>query len=123
MGYDICIVRGPDWFDNPQHQITVEEWIRYRDSDPDLRRPEPDKPYYTENGFNENMALLPQEPGDPEGWPWLAWSSGTIKAKYPQEPTMLKMFKIADVFGGYLIGDDGEIYTLSEEGEIIVKQQ
>ena len=97
--------------------------MRYVDSDPDLRLPERDKPYFTENGFNENTVLLPPEPGDPEGWPWLAWSSGTIYAKDPHEPTMLKMFQIAAHFRGYLTGDDGEIYALGDDGKIQVKDQ
>jgi hypothetical protein len=123
MGYDISIVRGPDWYDNPEHQISLEEWIAYRDSDPDLRRPDPDKLYFRKNGLNDNMALLPPEPGNPEGWPRLSWSRGTINAMSPQESTMLKMFNIAACLDGYLIGEDGELYTLSDEGKIIVTRQ
>ena len=29
MGYDLHIVRGADHYDNPAHQISAEEWLRY----------------------------------------------------------------------------------------------
>jgi hypothetical protein len=116
MSYDLHIVRGEDTLGNPAHRITVEEWVAYVESDAELRFTEEGKPFYS-----PHLALLPQGPEDPEGWPWLSWSSGKIYAKYPQEPTVRKMLSIAAHFGGYVTGDEGETYSLDENGKIAVK--
>ena len=116
VGYDIHIVRDPSDYD--RHPITAEEWQRYIDADSDLRRPEIGKSYYS-----DGLALLPSAPGDPEGWPWLSWSGGTIYAKYPQEDTLKKMLQIAKYFEAQVVGDEGEIYVLDKQGKITVANQ
>ena len=109
MGYDLQILRGDDSHDNPAHQITEEEWFRYIESDPDLRRPE---------GDTLSLALLPPRPDDPVGWPWLRWCGGRIFSKTPDERTVLKMLQIASHFGGYVKGDDQEIYSQGDDGKV-----
>jgi hypothetical protein len=79
MGYDLRIHRGADYF-NPAHQISREEGISYVESDPELRRP---AVHELRHIHDDNFALLTTV-DDPEGWNWLHWGHGNIKAKYPQ---------------------------------------
>jgi hypothetical protein len=37
MGYDIHITRTDDWTESENDPITIEEWIAYIDSDPDMQ--------------------------------------------------------------------------------------
>ena len=116
MGYDVQILRDPsDWDKDP---ITEEQWQKYIDLDPDLRRPEVGKPYYS-----ERLALLPPAPGDPEGWPWLSWVTGSIYAKYPQDNTLRKMIVIAKYFEAQVVGENDEIFLMDEKGNLFTSQE
>lgn len=115
MGYDLYITRSSHDDVGSEEAITLEEWQAYIDSDPDLTRPQVGTPNY-----HENLALLPRGPSDPEGFPWLSWVNGSISAKYPQPPTLKKMIQIANHFGAQVVGDEGEIYTLDENGKVCV---
>jgi hypothetical protein len=55
MGYDLHIVRGADYFENPAHQVSAGEWLRYIDSDPDLTLAGYNGPLFTLwSGTSEN---------------------------------------------------------------------
>lgn len=41
MGYDVHITRAEDWSENEDAPISLEEWERFVDGDPELR-PDPD---------------------------------------------------------------------------------
>ena len=99
MGYDLQIVRGGDYFDNPAHQITAEEWLSYIASDPELKLA----------GVNGPHFVIWDGPSEyPE--PWLDWQFGTIYSKNPDAPIVAKMIQIAERLCAQVRGDDGEIY-------------
>jgi len=122
MGYNIRIIRGPDWFDNPAHQISKSEWLDHICSDAELSIQEA-------GGDHESVTvLLPRGPLDAEGTPWLRWARGVINTKGPDKPTLLKMLQIAEALDAFVEGDDreryfargGDIWTKTDEAEWIV---
>jgi hypothetical protein len=104
MGYDLHIVRGPDYFDNPAHQITADEWLRYVESDPELKLA----------GYNgPHFALWTGKSEYPD--PWIDWSMGAIYSKNPDAFIVAKMLQIAELLRAQVRGDDNEIYTSPTE--------
>src|SRR5882724_9423816 len=104
MGYDLHIVRGGDYYDNPAHQISADEWQHYIESDAEL----------TLAGINgPHFALWSGKSEHPE--PWLDWFEGAIYSKNPDAAIITKMLQIAQQLGAQVRGDDGEIYTSPTE--------
>ena len=104
MGYNLHIVRGPDYREKVAHQITAKEWQRYVASDPEL----------TLAGYNgPHFALWSGRSKYPE--PWIDWERGAIYSKSPDEPIIAKMLEIARRLKAQVRGDDGEVYTSPTE--------
>ena len=99
MGYDLHISRGTGWSDNSDGEISLEEWNRYVDSDPEI---EEDTSVYGHHYLWSGESELES--------PWLAWESGNIFAKYPDRALLGKMIEIANSLGARVLGDDGEEY-------------
>lgn len=99
MSSSLHIVRGPQWDENPKHQIIAAEWIAYIDANPDLLRLNSQHPRFIEACLSSNKD---------EGQ-ILCFRSGIISSDYPQPPLLKKMFEIANHFNGYLVTDDGDI--------------
>ena len=104
MGYDLHIVRGADRYDNPAHQITADEWLRYIESDPELTLANYNEPYF---------ALWSGQSKYPD--PWLDWCGGAIYSKNPDGAIIAKMLQVAGRLGAQVRGDDNEIYTSPTE--------
>ena len=105
MGYDLHIVRGPDFWGNPDHQVSAEEWHRYIESDPELTL----APY---NG--PHFALWSGASAHAE--PWIDWFRGfSVYSKNPDAAIINKMLQIAAHLSAHVRGDDGEIYTSPTE--------
>jgi hypothetical protein len=105
MGYDVHITRAEDWVDSSETPITVEEWVAYAESDPDLRRNAADSgeaPYDLRVGADET---------------WLDWFEGAILTKNPTEPVRAKMAQIAAALAANVQGDEGERY--GPDGRVI----
>lgn len=100
LGYDLHITRREDWSDTDS-DISAEEWLRYVESDPELR-------ICFEQGqyFAVWCASLHDS--------WLDWSDGQIYSKNPDSPLINKMIKIAQQLGANVQGDDGELYDETE---------
>ena len=116
MGYELHITRKEHWFDDEGLEISLSEWLKAIESDPELRF----------DGFAE--ARLPSDHilrvDDPSMAVWIknpdhnrnsdmAWiwrSNGNIEAKNPDNATRKKMWQIAQIFGAKLQGDEGECY-------------
>ena len=98
MGYDLHITRRKYWFDKGL-DITAEEWARYVESDPELRR---------EPKYGEYHAQWSGPSKYPDAW--LDWFQGCVYTKNPDEPLLRKMLQIAAALGARVQGDDGEIY-------------
>ena len=104
MGYDVHITRAEEWYDSAETPITLEEWVAYAESDPDLQR-------NPENG----EAFFDLRVGADEAW--LDWSDGDILTKNPTEPVIAKMAQVATALGANVQGDEGERY--GPDGRII----
>ena len=111
MSYSVYITRQSA--DGQEVPITLDEWNAYIAADSDLKRPEPGHPNYS-----ETLVLLPSEPSGPDDWQWLSWGSGSIHADYPQQAMLKKMGQIARHFGAVVMSDDGDIWTIDENGRV-----
>ncbi|MBS1509462.1 MAG: hypothetical protein JST86_01380 [Bacteroidetes bacterium] len=115
MGYELHIIRQNDYDnENERSNITLDEWIKYIQSDSELN---------LTNGFHINFPGKPEvswreslgfcewvaHPG-PAPFPWFDFGLGSISAKYPDRHTIGKMIKIAQVLNAKVIGDDGEYW-------------
>jgi len=108
MGYDVHITRAESWAENEDTPISLEEWERCVEGDPELI-PDPD------NGMP--IAVWTALPGGDEVWPWLSWDDGNISTKNPDEALLEKMLSIAASLDAKVQGDDGEEYPLTDVPE------
>ena len=115
MGYDVHITRAEHWIESESNPITLDEWLTYVASDPEMRldnfaeaevngeilRVENDGltvwTAYTGHGLNGNMA-------------WFDHRDGSVVVKNPDDEILSKMRHIAEVFRANVIGDEGEFY-------------
>jgi hypothetical protein len=111
MSYSVTIVRQTD--EGRETPITLDEWNSYIESDPELKRPDSHHP-----NFNDNLVLLPAEGVDPDDWQWLWWVTGSISSDYPQPPMLKKMGQVARHFNAVVRSDDGDIWTIDENGGV-----
>src|SRR4029077_14164941 len=98
MAYQLYITRRKFRYDDGD-DIPAEEWLRFVQSDPELRHmPELGKYYARGCGRSRN----------PE--PWLDWFDGNIYSKGPDEAILGKMLQIAAALNAKVQGDSEEIY-------------
>lgn len=95
--------------------ITLEEWNACIASDPEFKRPEPGHLNYS-----KNLVLLPDDSEDPDMWQWIKWGGGTISSDYPQQPMLKKMGRMARHLGAVLMSDDGDIWSIDENGRVSI---
>lgn len=99
MGYDFHITRAEFHADNAGREITAEEWLRYVESDPELRLIPANGKYFARwNGKSKYLD------------PWFDWFEGNIDTKNPDKAIVGKMLLIARQLGARVQGDDGEFY-------------
>jgi hypothetical protein len=112
MSYEIHIVRGlqPD---NSEQQISAAEWIAYIESDSGLQR-------VSNQNTNFVQAKLISASADESDGQVLTWSGGGISARYPKKSLLAKMSHIAKHFEANVISDDGETWTITEDGRVRV---
>jgi hypothetical protein len=103
MGYDVHITRAEDWADNAGFEITVQEWLKIIEEDPELiPSPENGKYFVIWRGAKKYSET------------WFNWENGNISTKYPDKATMLKFNQIAQKLNAQIQGDDGERYGAKE---------
>ena len=122
MGYDLHITRAKEWTESEESPITNDEWLAYVRGDPEFH----------EDGYSDDLEDL-SNPASVRrtplfGWrkggktrednPCFSWSPCEIVVKNPDEKTIKKMLEVARVFSAKVIGDDGEIYSISLFGKI-----
>jgi hypothetical protein len=116
MGYDVHITRRSNWFEDDPPSISLAEWLAYVGNDSEMRLDG-----YAEAELNDGSVLRTEDPslavwiGHPEhgkrdGYAWLWLSAGNVEAKNPDEPTLQKMWAIAQSLQAKVQGDDGEFY-------------
>lgn len=111
MSYSVHIIRQKA--DGQEAPIKLDEWNAFIEADPDLKQPERDAP-----NFREGMALLPTTETSPDEWQSLHWVTGSLLSDYPQQPMLKKMGQIARHFDAVVMSDDGDIWTIDENGKV-----
>lgn len=118
MGYNFYITRAPDWFDNAESRIALEDWLSYVASDPEMRLDnfaEAD----TSDGTlrSENVGLVvwtAYSHHDSAGnMAWFDYQNGNIVVKNPDEEIIAKLLRIAASLAARVQGDEGEFYSES----------
>jgi hypothetical protein len=127
MGYDLHITRRENWFEEDQNNkdISLDEWLFY------IQHDGSELELVDTSGVKVSgeEAMLQMPTGFCE-WtehpqnerPWFDYSHGNITTKNPDEPTIVKMISMAREFKAKVQGDDGELYELSDSGQIISRQ-
>ena len=116
MGYELHIIRQNDWYRYDEvSNITIEEWINYvsSDSELELKNGYMDMIHNTwikSLGYCEWTTYFDENNNTN---PWFLFSSGRISTKYPDDNTIIKMIRIAEVLNARVQGDDGEFYDNS----------
>lgn len=108
MSYDLHILRVPE---SKENQISADEWLSCIASDPELQR--------RQSGDDPAGWIIATVTGAEE-WESLRWREGWISASYPQDRMASKMSAIAQRLGAVLMGDDGDIWTITEDGRMVV---
>lgn len=97
-------------------EIPLAEWKKFIASDPDFI---PAAVGDTDNG--KNLFLLPTDSNDPSVSPWIAWADGRIHSKFCELAVLKKLGQMARRFGAVVMSDDGDIWTIDENGRITVE--
>ena len=116
MGYDLHITRAADWSASEDAPITLEEWLAFVRSDPEMRLDG-----FAEAANDEGEAIRVEAPGLAvwTAYPrhgvdgnmaWLLWFGGRIDAKNPDEEFRRKLHAIARALRARVQGDEGEVY-------------
>jgi hypothetical protein len=117
MGYDVHITRAESWLDAEENPITLPEWLKYVEGDPEMRldkvavaRDRKGKPVlaYQNEGLAVWVAYSRHEPTG--NMAWFDWHGGCIVVKNPDDEIIAKMKRIAAALGAFVVGDDGEHY-------------
>ena len=106
MSYDAHITRAPDWAISDEVQIPLEEWSAVATS-AGLIRTRQVGLFYVHDA---------RESGDDASF---EWADGAITVHAPDQVTLRKMIEIAELLDAVVQGDDGEEYSVTDEGEII----
>jgi hypothetical protein len=106
VSYDAHITRAPDWGISDKVQISLEEWSMVATSAGLV-------PTRQAGLFYAHDA---RESGDDASF---EWADGAITVQAPDQVTLAKMIEIAELLDAVVQGDDGEEYTVTDEGEIV----
>ena len=118
MGYDVHITRTPDWTDSESEPITIEEWLAYVSSDPEMRV-DGFAEAATSSGSlryeNPGLAVWTawSEHGRDENFAWFDLRHGRVTVKNPDDAILAKMSAIAERLRARVQGDEGEFYPQS----------
>lgn len=117
MGYELCITRKENWFDEDGPLISLDEWLAYVEGDPEMRF----------DGFAEaklpDGSILRIEGEGLSVWTaysghevdgnmaWFDYRGDSILVKNPDEEIIGKMVRIGRALGAKVQGDEGEVYA------------
>lgn len=116
MGYDIHITRADHWADSDKNPITLEEWLAYVGTDPEMRHDGFAEATTTGGGTlrieADGISVWTAYSGhESEGnMAWFSWYGGDIRVKNPDEEIRRKMYRIGKALNAHVQGDEGELY-------------
>lgn len=129
MGYYLHITRKENWFEeNPEKEISFEEWKMVCMNDEELKSEPvetkrfPDRPPERE----EYLVVSHSHKFEPAGEvtvSLLYYTGSEIACKGPLDETIRKMITLAGQLKARVVGDDGEVYSLDANDEIVTHQK
>jgi hypothetical protein len=115
MGYDIRITRAENWTESDSNPITLDEWLRYLDGDPEMRLD-----YFAEADVgggilryeNNRLAVWTAYSGHgvKGNMAWFDYRRGRVVVKNPDDEILGKMQRIASTLSAKVVGDEGECH-------------
>jgi hypothetical protein len=115
MGYDLHITRAAHWTESDSQPITLDEWLGYIASDPEMSLDN-----YAEAQVgnevlrydNEGLAVWTAYSGHglAGNMAWFDYQRGSVVVKNPDEEIIRKMKQIAQQLHASVIGEEGERY-------------
>ena len=108
MGYEVHIYRKTNWDIDEPSDISLDEWISYVKSDPEIELDTDKQENESPTGFCYWINSPEPEPGNP---PWFDYGHGHISTKWTDQSTIAKMVKIANKLNAKVMGDEGEFYN------------
>jgi hypothetical protein len=120
MGYDLHITRAADWSESETRPISIEEWLAYVTSDPEMRLDnyaQVDIDGSVLRHESEGIAVWTTYSGHGVGgnMAWFSYSDGQVQVKNPDREILGKMLQIANRLEAKVQGDDGEKYSRTED--------
>jgi hypothetical protein len=116
VGYDVHITRADSWLEGEARPITLDAWLTYARSDPEMRvdsRAEAQTPDGELIAMESaGLAVWTAYSGDGKGGnhAWFDWQGGCVVVKNPDNEILSKMWRIAAQLDARVQGDDGEDY-------------
>lgn len=115
MEYEVHITRRAEWFDDDGPSISLEEWLDYVSSDPEMRHDgyaEAETPSGTLRTEEEGIAVWVAYPrhGKDGNAAWFSHFRDRISVKNPDQSILVKMHDIAAKLDARVQGDEGEEY-------------
>ncbi len=111
MGYEVRVLRGPNWWENEGYEISEAEWQRVVEADAAMRMSGTAEAAYPEGVLRYESPSLVEWTGHPSGRVvWLDFRGGMIVVNNPDNSIIVKMQDIARRLGGRVQGDEGEFY-------------
>lgn len=117
MGYEVHITRKVNWFEEDGPTITLQEWLDYVSSDPEMRADG-----YAEAKAPDGVLLLRTDNEGIAVWTayaahgvngnqaWFCHFDNRITVKNPDVTILIKMYQISSELGAKVQGDEGEEY-------------
>lgn len=99
------MTRVDHWLGSHRRPITADEWLAVVASGLELRIDPTNGPYF---------AVWSGPYSYPEGG-WFDWAEGCVSTKHPDRAILGKLLQLAGRLGAVVQGDDGEVYTRTED--------
>lgn len=116
VGYDVHITCADSWLDAEARPITLDAWLTYARSDPEMRVDGRAEAQTAEGAHvaveNDGLAVWTaySKDGEDGNHAWFDLRSGCVVVKNPDAEILQKMFRIAAHFRARVQGDEGENY-------------
>jgi len=116
MGYDVEITRHPLFSRRAGPGISTDEWRILIENDPEL---EPEFDRRTGTASLDTAVWNTGNSSKQDDLPRLWHVNGRISTKYPEEPLIVKLVRIARILKADVVGDNCEIYDLDAADTLV----
>ena len=121
MGYEVHITRRENWFDEDGPAISIDEWLKFVASDPEMRMDGYAEAVKSDGSVirveNEGLAVWLKYSGHQldGNMAWFDFQAGRITTKNPDAEILKKMWAVAQGLSAKVQGDEGESYDKNGE--------